>query len=624
MASSDKSVSRLLWNSFGTQWPRFAGAVVATIAAAILGFAVPLLVQAVLDWVLTGGGAPPFRWVVFVVNAVGGPETLRRALWIPTLLIIAVTAGNGLASYLAGRWSAEGAEISARRLRDRLYERIHAVSISWHQERSSGDILQRCTSDVDTVRKFFAIQLMELGRAAAMTAVAVPVMVRLHPRLTLVAVTLLPVAFWYTLRFFHNVQIAFTASDEAEGELSAMLQEHLNGLRVVRAFAREPEQMAAFAARNEEHRRVTLHLLHLLARYWSVSSFLVILQLGAVLVTGTLFAVEGELTVGGLLVFLMLEQMLLWPIRQMGMILADLGKARVAMGRIAEVLNAPTEDEDPRLRGPGTLSPRISGAVTFEDVWFSYPEELPGEGEILPVSPRHDDRERPATLNGVSFSVPAGTSVGILGSTGSGKSTMMMLLARLYDPDRGRILIDGVDIATIDRRWMRRHVALVLQEPFLFARTIRDNISLARSAAHEAEIVAATRSAAVHTVIESFSEGYDTAVGERGVTLSGGQKQRVAIARALITGSPVLVFDDSLSAVDTRTDARIRAALLDRGVTTFLISHRATTLARTDHLIVIEEGRIIEQGPPEELLERGGHFARTWDVQQGATDADDA
>jgi ATP-binding cassette, subfamily B, bacterial len=200
----------------------------------------------------------------------------------------------------------------------------------------------------------------------------------------------------------------------------------------------------------------------------------------------------------------------------------------------------------------------------------------------------------------------------------------MMLLARLYDPDRGRILIDGVDIATIDRRWMRRHVALVLQEPFLFARTIRDNISLARSAAHEAEIVAATRSAAVHTVIESFSEGYDTAVGERGVTLSGGQKQRVAIARALITGSPVLVFDDSLSAVDTRTDARIRAALLDRGATTFLISHRATTLARTDHLIVLGDGRIIEQGPPEELLRRGGHFARTWDVQQGVTDAHDA
>ena len=606
MVSHPRTVSDLIRHFFGGQWPRFAGAVIATVVASILGFAVPLLVQAVLDWVLMGAGAPPFRWVVFVIEAVGGPATVGRNLWIPAALIFAVTAGNGLASYFAGRLSAEGAEIAARHIRDDLYRHIHAVSAAWHQAGSSGDLLQRCTSDVNTVRKFFAIQLMELGRAAAMVAVAVPVMVRLHPRLTLVAVTLLPAAFWYTLRFFRKVQVAFTASDEAEGELSAVLQEHLNGLRVVRAFAREPEQLEQFSRYNEKHRRVTMHLLYLLARYWSFSAVLVVTQLGAVLVVGTIFAVNGQLTVGGLVVFLMLERMLLWPVRQMGMILADLGKARVAMGRIAEVLNAPVEDEDPRLKGPGTLKPEITGAVTFEDVRFSYPV-----GEAA---------ERPAALNGVSFSVPAGTAVGILGATGSGKSTMMMLLARLYDPDGGRILVDGVDIGQIDRRWLRRHVALVLQEPFLFARTIRDNISFARGTAHEADIVAATRSAAVHNVIESFSKGYDTAVGERGVTLSGGQKQRVAIARALITGSPILVFDDSLSAVDTRTDARIRSSLLKRGVTTFLISHRATTLARTAYLIVMEDGRIVEQGPPQELLERGGVFAHTWQLQQGETD----
>ena len=560
-------MNTLLASAFGAQWPRFLGATVATVVATLFGFSVPLLVQAVLDWVLTAGEPPPFRWVVALVDAAGGPELVRRELWIPAVAIVTVTAGNGYASYLAGRWSAVGAEAAAKAIRDRLYEHLQAVSIAFHQRHSSGDLLQRSTSDVDTVRKFFAIQLMEVGRALAMTALAIPVMVTLHGRLTLVAVSLLPVAFLYTHRFFFFFQEAFTASDEAEGDLSAMLQEHLNGLRVVRAFGQEPAQLQLFTQRNSAYRVITLRLLYLLARYWSVSTFLVVVQLGSVLVAGTIFAVRGELTVGGLLVFLMLEQMLLWPIRQMGMVLADLGKAKVALRRIYEVLYAPVEDDDPVLRGGGDERPPIRGAIEFRDVWFSYPED------------RRDQIAPPAALRGISFSISPGTTVGVLGATGSGKSTMMMLLSRLYDPDHGRILVDGHDLARIDRRWMRTHLAFVLQEPFLFARTIRDNISLARRTAKDVEVVAATRSAAIHDVIEGFTQGYETPVGERGVTLSGGQKQRVAIARALVTGSPILVFDDSLSAVDTRTDARIRAALLEKGATTFLISHRATTLA---------------------------------------------
>lgn len=592
---------RIADSPFAREWPRFLGAVVATIVAAILSFAVPLLVQAVLDWVLTDQGPPPFRWVRALVTLAGGPDAVRERLWLPALAILLLTAGNGVGSYLAGRWSALGAERAARRLRDRLFGHLHAVSVAWLQQRSSGDLHQRCTSDVDTIRKFFAIQLLEVGRALAMVAVAVPVMITLHPRLTAVAMALLPIAFGYTVQFFRKVQVAFTASDEAEGDLSALLQEHLSGLRVVRAFAQEPAQFAAFTARNETHRRVTMDLLYLLARYWTVSTVLVVAQLGLVLVAGTVFAVGGSLTVGGLLVFLLLEQLLLWPIRQMGMVLADLGKARVSLRRIGEILDAPVEDEDPVLRGPGRDHPPIDGAVSFESVGFRYPG---GAGT-------------PAALEGISFTIPAGATVGVLGTTGSGKSTMMMLLTRLYDPTEGRILVDGVDIATIDRRWMRRHVAFVLQEPFLFARTIRDNITLARSAARDAEVVAATRSAAVHDVIEGFSQGYRTPVGERGVTLSGGQKQRVAIARALVTGSPILVFDDSLSAVDTRTDAHIRAALLARGATTFLVSHRVSTLEQTDHVLVLDHGRIVEQGPPAELAAAGGHFSRVRELQRG-------
>ena len=391
---------------------------------------------------------------------------------------------------------------------------------------------------------------------------------------------------------------AFLASDEAEGRLSARIQEHLAGLRVVRAFGRVPYEVERFAAANREYTELSVTMIDLLARYWTVSSGLVMLQMGAVVVAGAALAIAGDLTVGALLVFVTAELMLLWPVREMGMILADMGKARVAAGRINEVLAQPIEDADPVLHGPGVLRPPIAGRVEFDDVSFSY-------GDI-------------DTLEGVSFTVEPGESVGILGPTGAGKSTMMALLARFYDATGGRILVDGVDIAEIERRWMRRHLGFVLQEPFLYAKTLRENIALARSHTPEGEVHSVARQAAIHDVILGFSEGYKTPVGERGVTLSGGQKQRVAIARALLTEAPILIFDDSLSAVDNRTDTAIRGALLRHRSTIFLISHRITTLSRCDRVVVLEKGRVVEQGAPEELLAAGGEYARVWRLQHGS------
>lgn len=581
--------------------PRFALAIGATATATVLGFAVPLFVQVILDSVFLGEALPPFGFVRRIVALVGGVETLRANLLIGALVLIVLQGGNGALSFVAARSASVGAERAARWLRDRLYGHLQRVSMAWYGTANTGDTLQRCTSDVDTVRRFHAIQMVEVGRAAAMVLLAIPVMWRLHPRLALIAVATFPLAFGYTFWFFLRVQEAFQKSDEAEGALSGVLQEHLSGLRVVRAFAREPQEMERFVAHNDEYRDVTMKLLVLLARYWGLSSALVISQLGAVLVAGSFFAVGGTLTVGGLLVFVTLEYMLLWPIRQMGMVLADLGKAQVALGRIEEILNVPEEDDDPALSGPGTKRPEIAGAVTFDHVSFGYGQGAP-------------------TLEDISFSIDAGTTVGVLGATGSGKTTLMMLLARLYDPSSGRILVDGVELSEIERQWMRQHTAFVLQEPFLFARTVRENISLAKSAVTDAEVFASARAAAIHDVIEGFSHGYETSVGEKGVTLSGGQKQRVAIARALITEAPILVFDDSLSAVDTRTDAQIRSALLERKATTFLISHRVTTLVRTDVVVVLEGGRVVEMGPPRELLETEGIFAKTWALQQGDYD----
>ncbi len=614
MALNDRTTdSRLLYGMLAPQLPRLIGAIAATALATLCAFAVPLMVQTMIDSVFGSAPLPPFRSIRLLVAAVGGVDILRAHLWLGGMLIIGFTLVDSAGVFTAGRLSAVAAERGARALRDRLYGHLQSVSVAYHAQASSGDLLQRCTSDLDTIRRFFAIQLSEVGRALAMVVLAIPVMLRLHPGLTIVAVALLPVAFGFTYRFFADVQKAFERSDEAEAELSALLQEHLSGIRVVRAFAREPWEFRRFARRNEHHRRVTMKLLMLLARYWGTSTVLVIAQLGAVLVAGTLLALRGEITVGALLVFLMLEQMLLWPIRQMGMVLADLGKARVAAGRIAEILAQPSEDADPRLTGPGTLQPPVRGNIEFRNVSFAYPagQQSPVEREV-----------RAPTIAELSFTIESGQTIGFLGATGSGKTTVLMLLARLYDPDSGEILIDGVDITRIERRWLRRHIGYVMQEPFLFARTLRENISLVRRSAHEMEVFAAARSAAIHEVIESFQEGYETPVGEKGVTLSGGQKQRVAIARALLTGSPILVFDDSLSAVDTRTDARIREALFERKATTILVSHRTTTLVRCDEVFVFDNGRLVEQGPPRTLLSAGGHFARTWQQQHGAEHAD--
>jgi ATP-binding cassette subfamily B protein len=570
--------------------------------ATLFAFAVPILVQVFLDSVVGTEPLPPFPWAHVVVGWLGGVPALRT---YPLRLAAAMAAAaivNGAFSYVAARWMAIGAEQAAQSTRIALYDHLHRVSVAYHRDATSGDLIQRCTSDVDTLRRFFAVQIIEVGRAIAMVAIAVPIMVRLDPPLALVSVAILPWAFWYTYRFFLNMESAFLASDESEGRLSARIQEYLVGIRVVRAFGRVPHEVARFSDANGEYTRLSVRMIDLLARYWCVSSFLVMVQLAAVVIYGTVRAIAGEVTVGALLVFITAELMLLWPVREMGMILADMGKARVAAGRINEILTQPTEDEDPVLRGPGMKRPQITGEIEFRDVGFSY-------GEV-------------ATLDGVSFRVAPGESIGVLGPTGAGKSTLMLLLARLYDPTAGTILVDGVDILEIERRWMRRHLGFVLQEPFLYAKTLRDNIALSKSHAPDSHVHGVARQAAIHDVIVDFRQGYDTPVGERGVTLSGGQKQRVAIARALLTGAPILVFDDSLSAVDTTTDAQIRSALLATRSTTFLISHRIVTLMRCDRVLVLDHGRIIEQGTPTELCARGGEFARVAQLQSGGSHAD--
>jgi ATP-binding cassette subfamily B protein len=446
---------------------------------------------------------------------------------------------------------------------------------------------------VDTIRRFVGVQLLEIVRTLAMLVVALIIMFSMHVPMALLTIVTLPVLFFSSFIYFKKVRKQFTLSDEAEGKLSSTLQENLTGVRVVRAFGQQKKEIDKFTDCNTEFKTVTHKLIKMLGLYWGLTDIIAYGQILITLLAGVYLAVTGGFTLGQFIVFTAYAGMLTWPVRQMGRILADLGKATVSLERIDEILSHPVEPE------PGkALKPSIRGEIEFKNVCFGYDA--------------YDD-----VLKDISFKARPGETIAILGSTGSGKTSLVQLLQRLYTCTAGEITIDGVNINDIDHRVLRSNIGIVLQEPFLYSRTIKENIAIVRPDATDGEIHEAAKIAAVHDVVESFENKYDTVVGERGVTLSGGQKQRVAIARMLMQNAPILIFDDSMSAVDTETDAAIREALNKRrrSSTTFIISHRITTLCEADNILVLDDGRLVQQGTHDELLGTEGLYSRVAGIQ---------
>lgn len=566
-------------------------------AAAFLGLLQPQVIRIVLDVGIGGepwSGAP---WIGRILDSIGGSEGVRRLLLPAAGVSVILMALSGAFLYLKGRWSAIAAEDTARRIRDRLYSHLQNLDYDYHVKANTGDLIQRCTSDVETVRSFLATQAVEIGRAVFLVIFTAVLMSRLNRSLTWVSLAVLPAIFAFGFFFFLRVKHVFGESDEAEGRMSATLQENISGIRVVRAFARRSHEIAKFDEKNTEFRDKTYRLIRLLAWYWSVSDMLCFIQIGLVMAVGGYWAATGKITIGTAVVFFTYVGRLLWPVRQMGRILTEMGKATVSLKRIQDVLDEKPEQETGEYRG------EVIGAVEFRDVHFGY-------GESKEV------------LQGVDFHVDAGEIVAILGPTGSGKSTLAHLIPRLYDPDNGRILIDGVDSRDWDRRHLRNQVCIILQEPFLFNRSLKENVALAVPEADEVSIMSSTKDSSLHGVIESFEDGYETIVGEGGVTLSGGQKQRVALARTLIRNPRIIIMDDSLSAVDADTDASIRENLKRRygNATVFIIAHRVSTLREADRILVLEEGRITMEGRHEDLMSTDGLYKRIWDIQNAGSE----
>ena len=525
-------------------------------------------------------------------------EPGRALLWAGGAVVV-FAALRGLAIFGQRLSLSKGSEGFVKGIRDELFAHIQRLPFAWHTAHQTGEMIQRCTSDVEVVRTFVCNQLVEVMRTLIVIAVYLWAMFSMNTKLALVSLAFVPLVALSSGLFYGRIASRFKVADEAEGELTTLVQENLTGVRVVRAFGRESFELGKFNEKNDHFSELWIRLGRVLAVYWASGTLLTCLQVMVILLLGVVEAVNGELSLGGFLAFVSYNSTLAWPVRSLGRVLADMSKAGVSMDRVAYILGAEEEREL-----PGAEDAPMDGDIEFSHVSFGY------EGQEV--------------LHDVSFTVPAGSTFAILGGTGSGKSTLVHLLDRLYDlgDGQGSITIGGRDIRLINRAHLRQNVGLVLQEPFLFSRTIRENIAASRPGTDEAGIRRAAAIACVDEAITEFPDGYDTLVGERGVTLSGGQKQRVAIARMLLAGTPVMVFDDSLSAVDSETDAKIRAALresLERA-TVILISHRITTLMQADRILVLEDGRVSDVGTHEELISRPGIYREIYDIQMSSDD----
>lgn len=592
-----------LWSLLRGYRRRYGVALGCLVAATVLNYGVPLVGGAAIDHAVSerpAGRDTPVL-IAWWLDLLGGPEHLRAHLWLAPLAMVLLAAASGLFSYLKGWQASLASDGIARRLKNELYDHLNHLPARYHDRADTGDLVQRCTSDVETTRQFLATQVMEIGHAFILAATALPLLLSLSVPMTVVSFALVGPIVLYGYVYFRKVKHAFKEVESAEGALTAVIQENLTGIRVVRAFARQEFERAKFAAPNARFRDRNLRLMRLMAWYWSISDFVALSQIGLTLLVGAHWIRTGELTLGLLFAFLSYLGIMLWPVRQMGRILTDLGKTSVAVARIREVLAVARESEPeaPAAR----LAVPIGGQICVRDLHFHHAGAAAVDGR--------------GALNGVSFDVQAGETLALLGPSGAGKSTLMHLLLRLYEPTAGTIEFDGRDLAALPRKWLRAQIGVVMQEPFLFSKSLRDNLRLGHGAAPDHEIEAAARAAAIHDTILSFEEGYGTVIGERGITLSGGQRQRVAIARAVLKRPPLLILDDALSAVDAETETLILRALQERRgrATTLLIAHRLSTLAHADRVLVLDQGRIIQCGPPAELAAQDGLYRRLWQIQ---------
>ena len=520
-----------------------------------------------------------------------GQELTLEALTFGSLIAL-----QALSSFMSSWMANFSAENTTRRLRDYLFDHIQRLSYSYHSESKTGDLLERATSDVDTLRRFFADQAIGVGRIVMIFIISFAAIARMNLRLAFVSIIIIPIVLVVSILFFKRLSKTYEAYQEQGAILTTDLQENLSGIRVVKAFARQEYEIEKFDKENAEKLRLGKKFNWMHALFWPLSDIICSAQnVGSTFYAATM-VLNNLMTIGDFISFSGLLGWLIWPIRNLGRLIIDTSRALVSYDRISVVLKAPEEDMTSCTYQP---EDSVKGQITFDTVSFAYEKDF-------------------TVLDDVSFTCEAGQVVALLGSTGSGKTSLVNLLPRFYDVTSGRILLDGVNLNEYSREFLRSQIGIVEQEPFLFSCSIRDNITygIHREVTQE-EIEEAAREAAIHDVILGFKHGYDTLVGERGVTLSGGQKQRLAIARTLLINPRILILDDSTSSVDMETEVQIRAALdsLMTNRTTFIIAHRIQSIMNADLILVFDKGKIVQMGEHNSLLNQDGIYKDIYDIQ---------
>lgn len=531
----------------------------------------------------------------FVDDVLGKPDLFTMLPWIAAGFV-GLALLQGLFTFVSGRLAAQTAESIARRLRDYLYDHIQRLTFSYHDRMQTGELLQRATSDVDALRRLFAEQAIGIGRISLLFLVNFIALLNLNVPLALYSIVVIPVIVGLSIYFFIKVGEAFEAYQDQEAILSDQLQENLSGVRVVKAFARQAYEKESFEKENIEKFRRGRRLVTMHATFWPTTDIICGIQMLAGFFIGARMAIAGTITPGTYLAYAGLIIHIIWPIRNLGRLVAQMSTGVVSLQRVQEIIRQNREPLD-----AGTYMPEngIRGAIRFQNVNFCYDNEAP-------------------VLHDITFSAAPGQVIALLGSTGSGKTSLVNLLPRFYDYKEGSITLDGVELHQYSRTFLRRQIGTVQQEPFLFSRTIRENIAygVGRKVSDE-EVEAAAKAASIHDVILSFPKGYETLVGERGVTLSGGQKQRVTIARTLLKNPRILIMDDATSSVDTETEVAIRQALqgLMENRTTFIIAHRIQSVMNADLILVLDKGRIIQRGTHADLIAQPGTYRRVYELQ---------
>ncbi len=573
---SKKRMVGLLRLMKGYHW-LYIGATVALAIATISRTGIYLIIRQFIDDVVLAGNY--------------GTNLIRVILFFIGLSLL-----QGAFSFVSGWLASKTAESSTRRLRNYLFDHLQRLPYAYHAESKTGELISRATSDVDAINRFYGEQAIGIGRILLMFIVNFIAILQLNTRLALISVIAVPVIVGVSIFFFSKVSKAYEEYQEQEATLSSRLQENLTGVRVVKAFARQGYESYKFDQENWQKFKLGKKLLSIHSLFWPISDIICGAQMLTAFFVGAMMALNQEITVGTYIAFASLVIWIIWPMRGLGRLIVQTSTGMVSYSRVVEILK---QDREPLNEGDYLPDGNVNGEIIFKDVCFSYEEDHP-------------------VLHEINFVCNPGDVIALLGSTGSGKTSLVNLLPRFYDADSGSITLDGVELTRYPRKYLRSQIGIVEQEPFLFSRSIKENIKygVLRDVSDE-EVIQAAKFAAIHDVLSAFPDGYETLVGERGVTLSGGQKQRVAIARALLKNPSILILDDSTSSVDTETEAQIRAALnkLMQNRTTFIIAHRIQSVMAANLILVFDKGKIVQKGTHEELMKQSGMYREIFDIQ---------